>query len=265
MARLQENVSLQPFNTFGLDLNARWFFKVQSPEAALEFLMDNQEAGRPVLILGGGSNVLFRSDFPGLVLYNQIKGYTVVKEDGDHVWLKVGAGENWHQLVLYTLSRNWGGLENLSLIPGSVGAAPIQNIGAYGVEQKEVFWELNAIHLTTGSFCRFIKEECQFGYRDSIFKRQAKGSYLIYSVTFRLNKKPVLNTSYGAIERELKDLGLEPTIHSVSQAVINIRSRKLPNPAQIGNSGSFFKNPVISPPQFKVLAESYPDAPHYPQ
>ena len=264
MARLKENHSLHSLNTFGLAVKARWFMALDSEKAALEFLMDNLHPERPMLILGGGSNVLFRRDYPGLLLLNRIMGRTVVDEDEDHVWLRVGAGENWHETVLYTLAQNWGGLENLSLIPGCMGAAPIQNIGAYGVELKEVFHSLSALHLSTGAVHEFDRAVCQFGYRDSVFKRKAKGQYLITSVTLRLSKKPELNTSYGAIETELQRLDLRPSIHSISQAVINIRQSKLPDPAEIGNSGSFFKNPVISRAQFEALQAQHPQVPHYP-
>ena len=264
MARLQEHVSLQSLHTFGLPVAARWYIELTSQQQALEFLMDNLHSPRPLFILGGGSNVLFTQDLDRLVLHNRILGKELVREDEQHVWLRVGAGENWHALVAYTLAHGWGGLENLSLIPGSVGAAPIQNIGAYGVELKEVFDSLEAISLQTGQVRTFTGPTCQFGYRDSIFKRWAKGKYLITHVTLRLDKHPRLNTSYGAIEAELQRLGQAPSIHSISQAVINIRRSKLPDPQQVGNAGSFFKNPIISQAQFEQIQAHYPHAPHYP-
>lgn len=264
MARLRENVSLKSLNTFGLDVAARWFMTLDSEQETLEFLMDNLHQNQPFMVLGGGSNVLFRHDYPGLILHNQILGKEVVDETEDFVWLKVGAGEVWHELVLYTLSQNWGGLQNLSLIPGSVGAAPIQNIGAYGVELKDVFHSLEALHIGTGAAHEIDHTSCQFGYRDSIFKRKAKGQYIIISVTLKLEKKPQLNTSYGAIKAELEQMGVEPGIHTISQAVIRIRQNKLPDPAQIGNSGSFFKNPVVPLSVLQAIQERYEQVPHYP-
>ncbi len=263
---LQENVSLQAFNTFGIDVKARWFIEIDSVVKATEFLVDNLNAGQKVWILGGGSNLLLKNDLEGLVLRNTIKGKEVVRETEEHVYLKVGAGENWHELVLYCLENNWGGIENLSLIPGNVGAAPIQNIGAYGVELKDVFVELDTLSLATGNPRRFKAADCQFGYRDSYFKRAGKGKFLITSVTLRLSKAPhQLNTSYGAIESELAVLAAPHTIQQVSEAVIKIRQSKLPDPAEIGNSGSFFKNPVIAESAFAELQLAYPKVPHYPQ
>ncbi len=264
MPRLKEHVSLQPLHTFGLSVSARWYIEISSQRAALEFLMDNLHPPAPMLVLGGGSNVLFTQDVERLVLHNRILGREVVDEDARHVWLRVGAGENWHQIVQFALQNDWGGLENLSLIPGSMGAAPIQNIGAYGVELKEVFHALEAIALDTGQVRTFTGKECEFGYRDRIFKRWAKGKYLITHVTMRLDKQPRLNTSYGAIATELQRLGKAPSIHSISEAVINIRRSKLPDPSEIGNAGSFFKNPIVSQTQFEQIQAEYPRAPHYP-
>jgi len=264
MPRLKEHVSLQPLHTFGLPVSARWYIEIESQRAALEFLMDNLHPPAPILVLGGGSNVFFTQDVDRLVLHNRILGREVIDEDEQHVWLRVGAGENWHQIVLFALQNEWGGIENLSLIPGSMGAAPIQNIGAYGVELKEVFHSLEAIALETGQVRTFTREECEFGYRDSIFKRWAKGKYLITHVTMRLDKQPQLNTSYGAIETELQRLGKAPSIHSISEAVLNIRQSKLPDPAEIGNAGSFFKNPIVSQARFEQIQSQYPTVPHYP-
>ncbi|WNJ20709.1 UDP-N-acetylmuramate dehydrogenase [Pontibacter sp. G13] len=265
MPHIETDFSLKPYNTFGLAVNAKWFLSIESEEDMRNFLIDNGPHGREILILGGGSNVLFTQDFEGIVLHNRIQGREVIRETDDHVWVKLGAGENWHQSVRYTIDQGWGGIENLSLIPGSVGAAPIQNIGAYGVEVKDVFDHLEAIHLDTGVIHSFDRAACEFGYRDSIFKRDAKGSFMITRVVLKLAKQPVLNTSYGAISQELAKRSDAPTIRSVSEVVCEIRSSKLPDPAQIGNAGSFFKNPVVSQELFQAIQQKHPQAPHYPQ
>ncbi|MGZ3884483.1 MAG: UDP-N-acetylmuramate dehydrogenase, partial [Bacteroidia bacterium] len=211
------------------------------------------------LILGGGSNILFTGDFDGMVIKNQIKGISVVKEEKDRVYVKAGAGEVWHELVLWCIEHNLAGLENLSLIPGCVGASPMQNIGAYGVEIKDVFEELEAWRMTDGAKKIFTGEECEFGYRESVFKRKYKDQYIIASVTFRLSKTPHFNTSYGAINAELESMGAELSIRNISQAVINIRSSKLPDPRKTGNAGSFFKNPEVSAAEFERIKKSYPN------
>ncbi len=219
----------------------------------------------PLFILGGGSNVLLTRNVDGMVLKIDISGIDEVKEDVTHVYVKAGAGENWHEFVQYTMKRNWGGLENLSWIPGNVGAAPIQTIGAYGVELKDVFYELEAYDRKEKKVFSFGVNDCQFDYRNSIFKSAAKGRYIILNVTFILNKIPVLNTSYGAIREELKKMGVQsPTIRDVSQAVIKIRRSKLPDPAEIGNAGSFFKNPVVDQAIFLSLSSKYAEMPAYP-
>jgi UDP-N-acetylmuramate dehydrogenase len=235
--------------------------------ALIEFLADNAFLKeKQKMILGGGSNVLFTQDFDGVILHNQILGKELIKEDDEHVWVKVGAGENWHEWVMYCLQNNWGGIENLSLIPGSVGASPIQNIGAYGVELKDVFHSLEAIQMDTAKIQTFDRDSCQFGYRDSIFKRHAKGKFFICSVTFRLTKKHKLHTGYGAIRSELERMGVsDPGIQDISRAVIQIRQSKLPDPAEIGNGGSFFKNPVVEKALFESIQKQYPNMPHYPQ
>ena len=263
MPQLQQHISLQSLHTFGLDVSARWLLNISSEQEAIEFLFDNRESQRPLLILGGGSNMLFRGDFDGVVLRNQIKGIEVLEETDEEVLVKVGAGENWHQFVLHALDQNWYGIENLSLIPGTVGAAPIQNIGAYGVEIKEVFDHLEAIHLNTCEKRTFTHAQCRFGYRDSIFKQEAKGKYLITRVALRLSKVANPNTSYGAIRQELD--GIDPiTPKDVSNAVIRIRQSKLPDPAVTGNAGSFFKNPEIPTTHFEEILAKYPEAPSYP-
>lgn len=258
-----KNISLLPYNSFHIESTASEFSTVQSVEEVTSLL--NQPGKQPLLILGGGSNILFTKNVEGLVLKNEIGGMDEVKEDASHIYIRAGAGENWHTFVQYTIGRNWGGLENLSLIPGSVGAAPIQNIGAYGVELKDVFYELEAYDRIEKKVFTFGLNDCQFGYRDSIFKSSGRGRYIILNVTFILHKNPVLNTHYGAIRDELKKMGaLSPTIQDVSNAVIQIRRSKLPDPAMLGNAGSFFKNPVVDQRTFLFLSEKYPDMPAYP-
>jgi len=262
--QIGENTSLKRLNTFGIDVSAKFFVEVSSIEDVQEFIAEPKIKGLPVLVLGGGSNILLKGDFPGIVLKVGINGIDIKSEDEDHYHLEVGAGENWHKLVTYCVENGYAGIENLSLIPGNVGAAPMQNIGAYGVELKDVFEELTAIDLQSGELIVFGKEQCHFGYRDSVFKNQDKGKYLIASVTLRLNKTPACNTSYGALEQELEAMGVEQIdIKAVSQAVINIRSSKLPDPKVLGNAGSFFKNPVISTDIYSGLKSDYPDIVSY--
>lgn len=264
MASLRSSVSLRPYHTFGLDVSTQWLFELRDETQALEFLADNRHNPMPRLILGGGSNVLFRGDFPGLVLLNRIEGIELMEETADSVLIRVGAGENWHQLVLHCLEQGWYGIENLSLIPGTVGAAPIQNIGAYGVELESVFDHLEAMHLDTLHIRRFSHGTCQFGYRDSLFKRTGKGKYLITRVALRLSKVPRPNLSYGALQQVLGDDPQAVTPQQVSEAVIAIRQSKLPDPRDIGNAGSFFKNPEISTKQLAQIQADYPDVPFYP-
>ena len=260
---IKNNISLKSYNTFGVDVNAKKMVEVNHLLELQEVLVANTE---PLLILGGGSNMLFTKDFEGLVIKNNLKGIAVVKEDESEVYLKVGAGENWHQFVMYCIDKGYVGVENLSLIPGNVGASPMQNIGAYGVEVKNVITEVEAFDLRNYSVKIFSNFECNFGYRTSIFKTSEKGNYFITSVTYKLSKISNLNTSYGAIEDELNRLGVEnPSIKDVSNAVINIRSSKLPDPREIGNAGSFFKNPVVSVKVKNKILENYQDAPYYPQ
>jgi len=257
---IQHNIDLKPFNTFGISAVAASFTEICSTED-LEHL--SLKTTDNYLVLGGGSNILFTQNPGGLVL--KIKGIEVVKETDQYVYVKAAAGEIWHQFVLHAIQNNWGGIENLSLIPGSVGASPMQNIGAYGVEIKDVFEELEAYHIDTKEIHTFNAEECRFGYRESVFKRHLKGRYIILSVTYRLTKNPIINTSYGAILSELEAMGVsQPTIKDVSDAVIRIRSSKLPDPKEIGNAGSFFKNPVIAVELFNSLKEKYPNIPSYP-
>ncbi|MCI4669708.1 MAG: UDP-N-acetylmuramate dehydrogenase [Bacteroidia bacterium] len=265
MPLLKEHISLKPFNTFGINAYARWFIELQSIEQAVEFVTDNHYQNQEMYIIGGGSNVLITQNFEGVVVKNSIHGKRIVKETESHIWLKVGAGENWHKLVLHCLENDWGGIENLSLIPGNVGAAPIQNIGAYGVEVKEVFECLEAIHLATGNIHVFHSEDCKFGYRDSIFKHEAKGKYLITSVTFKLTRKDhQLNTSYAPVAKAFEESGESPSIQKISKKIVEIRSSKLPDPKVIGNAGSFFKNPVVSKEEFEIVQEMYERVPNYP-
>jgi UDP-N-acetylmuramate dehydrogenase len=267
---IEENISLKPFNTFGIDSNARYFTSILNPEDLQQLISTSLYQQQEVFILGGGSNVLLTRDFDGLVIKMDIRGVEVLEEDQTDVWVKAGAGENWHQFVLYCISKGYGGIENLSLIPGTVGAAPMQNIGAYGVEIQDVFECLEAVSLKTGELCIFNHEACRFGYRDSVFKNELKGKYVITSVTFRLSKKPEINTSYGTIEETLQQIRAaaaykpRPAIEEVSDAVIQIRQSKLPDPREIGNAGSFFKNPVVSKEKYEALQQSYEQIPGYP-
>jgi UDP-N-acetylmuramate dehydrogenase len=259
-----ENHSLKSLNTFGVDVTARWFARISSTEDLQRLITDAKWRDVPKLILGGGSNILFTGDFPGLVMHNNMKGITDSAEDGDQLWLKVAAGEVWHDLVLSTMNRGLGGLENLSLIPGLAGAAPIQNIGAYGAELSEVLDEVEAVRLLDGKVATFSNSACRFGYRTSVFKTELAGQYMITSITLRFDHKHQVNTRYGAVAETLKAMGVnEPSIRDVSEAVIRIRRSKLPDPAQVGNAGSFFKNPVLDPDTFERLRLSAPDIPAY--
>ena len=263
-----QDVSLQPYNTFGIDVSARYWVTITSTADLQQLLRHPEYQSIPKLILGGGSNVLFTQHFEGMVIKMDIQGIEVIEENEDDGWIKAGAGVNWHQLVLHCIEEGYGGIENMSLIPGTVGAAPMQNIGAYGVEIKDVFVALEAVEIASGTIVTFDHARCQFGYRSSVFKNELKGKYIITSVTLRLAKKPVINTSYGAIEETLSRLladrpGAAPSIRDVSQAVISIRQSKLPDPTQIGNAGSFFKNPVISRQQYEALTTRYEGIPGY--
>ena len=257
--QVQENVSLKPYNTFGINASGRYFARFGSLAELRMILSDAQGSKNKNFILGGGSNILLTGDFDGLVLKNEVYGIEKIAEDDDFVYIKCGAGENWHQFVLHCIDNNWAGIENLSLIPGCVGASPMQNIGAYGVEIKDVFHELTAFHIKEHRISGFKLEDCEFGYRESVFKGKFKDQFIILDVTLRLNKNPKFNTSYGAVESELEKMGVrELTIRAISEAVINIRSSKLPNPAVIGNAGSFFKNPTVPAPLFKNLKSKFP-------
>jgi len=256
---------LYKLNSFHVKVDAKYFIEVASLnniEEVRKFAMDTK---MPFLVMGGGSNILFTKDFDGLIIKNIIKGIDILNEDEGHVFVKANAGENWDEFVAFCNDHNFGGLENLSLIPGNVGTSPIQNIGAYGVEMKDHFYELEAIEWDTGETRKFNFEECQFGYRDSIFKNRLKGKVIITSVTFRLDKKHRLNIDYGDIRKELENMEAEKlSIQKVREAVCNIRQRKLPDPDEIGNGGSFFKNPVIKANQFFTLINDFPELVSYP-
>ena len=263
--QLQKDVSLKPYNTFGIDVKAANFMAVTTAAQLKEAL----GLDIPVkFVLSGGSNILLTNDIEGLVIHNAIKGIKVIAtaQETDTILVKVNAGENWHEFVLHCIDNDWGGVENLSLIPGNVGTAPIQNIGAYGVELKDVFHSCEAVHRETLEEHTFKQEDCQFGYRDSIFKREAKDQYVITAVTFKLTTAHhQLHTQYGAIQDTLAAQHIStPTIRDISNAVIDIRNSKLPDPKKIGNSGSFFKNPLINQEAFKKLRIQFPEIPYYP-
>lgn len=256
---MEKDKDLSELNTFGLACTAHNFLEIKS-ETEAEEIFDGLSKDQEWLILGGGSNVLFVNDFDGLILANRIMGKDKVREDDEHVWLRIGAGEIWHDVVRHCLSKNWGGIENLSLIPGCSGAAPIQNIGAYGVEIKDVIDSVSAIVYPEKELRIFDNEACEFGYRDSVFKRELKGKICVTYIVLKLNKTHVLNTKYGAIREELANKPEEEwSIHDVSEAVIRIRQSKLPDPKELGNAGSFFKNPTITQRKFELLAAKHPN------
>lgn len=262
-AILQNHISLKSFNTFGFEVFAENYLAIQSTKALQEFIRSNPSS--PKRILGGGSNIIFSGDVSQVLIHNQIKGRRVVAESDETVQVAFGGGEIWHEVVLFTLEKNWGGMENLSLIPGTIGAAPIQNIGAYGSELKDVFHSLQAVNLQTGELRTFNAEECAFGYRESVFKHELKEQYCIVEVTLTLSKNPTIKTQYGDIQQTLESWGIShPSIQDVSKAVIHIRSSKLPNPKEIGNCGSFFKNPVVPMAVFEAILQEYPQAKSYP-
>lgn len=261
--QILQDIPLKNYNTFGIAVTAKYFCEVTTLKELKEALSLKDYPSK--FILSGGSNMLLTKNINALVIYINLKGITVVKEDEKHVILKIMAGENWHNMVLWTLKNNYGGIENMSLIPGKVGTAPIQNIGAYGVELKDHFVKCQTINNATLEEHSFSKEDCKFGYRDSFFKQEGKGKHIITAVFLELTKKNhILNTSYGSIEEELKKENItNPTIQDVSNAVIAIRKSKLPDPKKIGNSGSFFKNPIISEKDFKEFSLKNPEAPFY--
>lgn len=260
---IKSNISLKPYNTFGIDAKAKQFVSVNTIDE-LKTIFDSEQFPNK-LILGGGSNILLTKDVDALVIHLNLKGKTIVKHTENNVFIKCQTGENWHEFVLWTIDQDYGGLENLSLIPGNVGTSPIQNIGAYGIELKDTFHSCEALNLKTLNIETFSNADCEFGYRSSIFKQKYKGQFIIVNVTFKLSKhQHQLHTNYGIIKDELNKLNIkQPTIKDVSKAVISIRESKLPDPKKIGNSGSFFKNPVIPKEEFLKLQKNFPDVPYY--
>lgn len=259
---IKNNISLKDLNTFGMSVVAREFITIESKKDLIAALNTNPSN---MLILGGGSNMLLTKDVDALVLHINIKGIKVVSNSENNVRVEVSAGENWHEFVSWCVDKNYGGVENLSLIPGNVGTAPIQNIGAYGAELKDSFVSCQALDVDTKELRTFTKKDCNFGYRNSVFKEELKGQYIITSVIFELSShQHITKTNYGAIEAELKKNGVvNPTIQDISTAVVSIRNSKLPNPKVLGNSGSFFKNPVIAHSKFEIIKEQFPEIPHY--
>jgi len=264
MLQIQQNVSLKNFNTFGVEASAHYFVEINHEDDLVELFMDPQWLQTERLVMGGGSNMLLLHDFDDLVIRMNIRGFEH-RIEHNNVYIEAGAGEVWNDLVNFCVAREYAGLENLSLIPGSVGASPIQNIGAYGVELKDVFNSCRAFEIATGKFRTFTNEDCHFGYRESIFKEELKGQYIIVSVKFHLSLTPNLNLQYGAIGQELANRGItSPTIKDVSQVVSHIRVSKLPDPSTIGNAGSFFKNPVITAEEFITIQQNHPGIVNYP-
>lgn len=261
--QILRNYSLKNYNTFGIDVKADSFISVENTEELKSILRKTYSS--EILLLGGGSNMLLTGDIHKMVIHLNLQGREVISEDNNEVLVKAMAGENWHQFVLWTLEHDFGGLQNLSLIPGNVGTAPIQNIGAYGVELKDCFVSCTALHIQTLQEKEFDLENCKFGYRNSVFKNELKGQYVITSVTFRLSKKHhKFSIDYGAIKNELEKSEISaPSIKDISEAVIRIRQSKLPDPRKLGNSGSFFKNPVISREEFERLEKKFPEIPFY--
>lgn len=259
-----QNQSLKKYNTFGIEATANEFVAIQNQEELASILKENQS--KKLFVLAGGSNMLLTKNIEALVIHINNKGIEIIEENDDSVWVKSNAGEVWHEFVMWCIEHNFGGIENLSLIPGNVGATPVQNIGAYGVEIKDTFVSCEAMEIATQKMRTFTKEDCQFGYRESIFKGDLKNQYIILSVTFKLTKKNhKINTSYGAIDLEIEKNGIEnPSIKDVSNAVIAIRQSKLPDPKELGNSGSFFKNPIVPIEIYNKAKSNYPEMPHYP-
>ncbi len=262
---LNQNYSLKKLNSFGIDVYSSFYSSFKNLIELTELIEYSKNNNLKTLIIGGGTNILFTKDFKGLVLKNELMEIDFIKEDEYFFYIKSSAGVVWHDLVLYCINNNYAGLENLSLIPGCVGAAPMQNIGAYGVELKDVFFELEALHIETQSIQKFALKDCEFGYRESVFKHKLKDQFIILNITLRFKKNISLNTSYGAIEQELLNMNCKDiSIKNISQAVINIRTSKLPNPSVIGNAGSFFKNPIVDELIISNLKNNFTTIPIYP-
>ena len=262
MPQIQQNVSLKPYNTFGIDVDALYFCDCQSENDLLEILNTSKYKQLNTLVLGGGSNVLFTKDFNGLIILNSIKGKEKVHEDENRTTLRVGAGEDWDELVEYTVKNDWAGLENLSYIPGKVGASPIQNIGAYGEEVKNTIQEVETLDVNTLEKITYKNKDCKFGYRSSIFKHELKGKRIITHVSFRLNKQHIFNIDYGSLKETVKQKG-KITLQNIRNSVIEIRKNKLPEPEELGSAGSFFKNPIITGEKLKKIHQSFPNIPSY--
>lgn len=259
-----ENYPLLKLNTFGVDVKAKYFVSINTINKLIEVTKTNVFKDLQLLILGGGSNILFTKDFDGLVILNNIKGKEIIDQNQKSIFLKIGAGENWHELVMYCVDNGWGGIENLSLIPGNTGTAPMQNIGAYGVEIKETFVELEALEISSGKIVKFNNSDCEFGYRESVFKNKMKNQYIILNITLELKKNPVININYGDVKAILETQNIKnPAIKEVSNAIISIRQSKLPDPKKIGNSGSFFKNPIVTLNQLELIKKKYPNVVNY--
>ena len=264
MFEIKENISLKNYNTFGIDVKCSFFAECDSTQEIIDFLKSDRKQSLPIMILGGGSNVLFTQDFDGYILRPAIKGIDIIEETETDVILKAGAGEDWDKFVAYCVEHAWGGIENLSLIPGNVGTCPIQNIGAYGVEVKDVITEVETLNISTLATESYKNQECEFAYRDSIFKRKLKGTHIITYVSFKLQKKPVFKLDYGKLNEELKRFdGIN--LPNIRQAVIDIRDSKLPKPEELGNAGSFFKNPVVEKSKAMELLSQYENMPCYDQ
>ena len=263
--QFQENISLKNFNTFGVEAKAHYFVAVSNYDELKSLIANLKPAEGRHFVMGGGSNLLFTKDFDGWLLRNEIEGIEIVEETDNEVLIKVGGGENWSDLVDFTVEKGWGGLENLSLIPGTAGAAPVQNIGAYGTEQKDAFVRLEACNLITGKICHFNKLECDFGYRSSILKEAEKGKWFVLNVTYRLLKTPKLHLDYAPLRKAFENIPAEEiTVKAVSETVKSIRRSKLPEPEDLGNAGSFFKNPVILHEKFLSIRQRFPQIPFYP-
>jgi UDP-N-acetylmuramate dehydrogenase len=260
---IKNNHSLKNDNSFGIDAKSRYFCQIENNQQINALLEWHQKTDDPLLLLGGGSNILFKNDYQGMTALIATKGIEIVDEDDQYTYIKVAAGENWHQFVRWTVKKGYTGLENLSLIPGTVGAAPMQNIGAYGVELADRLYQLHAIELSTGKVKIFSQQDCLFNYRDSFFKSVAFGEYLIQSITLKFPKKPQWKIEYAGIKESLK--GLEINAENISNRIIALRQSKLPDPLIIGNAGSFFKNPLLSDKKHQELQQQHPALPHYPQ
>jgi UDP-N-acetylmuramate dehydrogenase len=264
--RIEPQASLRAHNTFGIEAVAKWLAEVRTLDELRALLAEPRLAAEPKLVLGGGSNILLTRDFDGLVIRNRLPGIAVVRQDHEHAWVRAAAGEVWHDLVRFAVERGLGGIENLALIPGQVGAAPMQNIGAYGVELAETCESVEAVDATSGAPLTLTNADCEFGYRDSVFKRRLRGRVVVTAVTLRLARRPRLRLDYGDLRRTLDEMGAAaPDVRAVSAAVVRIRTSKLPDPRTIGNAGSFFKNPVLAGEAFAALAAQHADLPHYAQ